>query len=134
MRLFLNLLLFLFIIFPINNVMAKNLSSDQLQGIKELNAAINEQEKSTMELKKFQMSVIQFGRQRKLDCEFAFGNEKFCACLNEKLPIIVNFEQYVGVITVNKNELLKLATEKGKDTINLVFAARDKCVGLHVNH
>ena len=65
----------------------------------------------------------------KRQCLIAVSNEPLCSCLSEKLPMMVNFVQYVSLVTMTKEELdyakLSLADKK---VVDLVRAARDQCI------
>ena len=109
---------------------ANTLNSDRLQEIKELEGSAAAGADFDIKLKKLMAMLDQFSNKRKLDCEFSFGHEKFCTCLNEKLPISIDFIQYVNVMISDKNKLLKKLGSKDKEIVILTYQARDACASL----
>lgn len=105
-----------------------NLPITRLQEIKELNEQAAQTEKNDIKIEALKNSLDQYARQRDLDCQFAFGHQKFCDCLNHRLPIAVNFSQYIAIITSDKIKLVSQLNEEDKKIVNMVFDARDVCV------
>src|SRR5262245_28852693 len=60
----------------------------------------------------------------------AVASEAFCECLGQKLPVAINFVDYVGIITRTKEEL-KYSTLSAEDkgVVDITRKARDQCVG-----
>jgi hypothetical protein len=77
------------------------------------------------ELKELQ----QASGEKESHCLQATGVEKFCACLAEKLPREVSFEQYVHTVVTPKKELgyEGLPAERRK-VVDQTLTARDGCV------
>lgn len=78
---------------------------------------------------KMQASLERLGRKNRLACMKAFGSDKFCTCLSNKLPIAVNFMAYVRIMTSSKDELgYDKAEEKDKQLVDLTYKVREACV------
>ena len=69
------------------------------------------------------------------DCFAALGHRNFCKCLGEKLPMSVSFQDYVGLVSMTKFEIMK--ANSGLDSSDLLRLSRlvdktrqvrDKCV------
>ena len=69
------------------------------------------------------------GKATKRQCITAVANETLCTCLTEKLPIKINFVQYVSIVTLTKEELGygKLSPDD-KKVVDLTRGARDQCI------
>ena len=70
---------------------------------------------------------------RTMQCTSAFGNLKFCQCLDEKLPLMVDFYMYIYDVTQNKEDLIARTPLKSKmydehKLIDVIFNTRDFCV------
>lgn len=65
----------------------------------------------------------------KRQCLTAIANEPLCACLAQRLPMTINFVQYVSIITLTKDELGydKLSLED-KKIVDLTRGTRDRCI------
>jgi hypothetical protein len=67
----------------------------------------------------------------KYSCLKAFGNETFCGCISENLPMVFSFSDYITIVTKSKVEngyaQLNADSRKAYDTVP---AVREKCVGL----
>jgi hypothetical protein len=76
-------------------------------------------------------AVDNLGKATKRQCVTAVANEAFCSCLAEKLPMKINFIQYVSIITLTKEELGydKLSPED-KKIVDLTRGTRDQCVAV----
>lgn len=66
-------------------------------------------------------------RKRSADCMAAFGNERFCSCLNTNVHFLVDFETYVRVVTSDTRPVPAPKTEEER-LINTIFRAREVCV------
>lgn len=74
-------------------------------------------------------SLEKFGRKRQLTCLKALGSVKFCTCLNNTLPIAVNFPAYVKILTSTKEEIgYETGSDSEKKVVDLTLAARETCV------
>lgn len=68
-------------------------------------------------------------RQKKSDCLKAFGNQEFCQCLSDNLPVPVSFELYVTIVTTPKDKLgYSELDQENKDVVDATINAREKCV------
>ena len=57
-------------------------------------------------------------------CVAAFPDKTFCTCLNAALPLEVEFERYVALVSASPEQL----TEAEKALRSSAVAARDRCV------
>lgn len=80
-------------------------------------------------MKAFRLKVGSLARKRKNNCLKAFGNEQFCNCLNDNLPMAINFVGYIQLITSTKDEIgYKSLLTEDKEFVDKVIRARDQCV------
>lgn len=112
----------LFALFNASTVFSQNISATQLQKQKQS----SEEDNMIAQLKVNLDSKI---ANTKYDCLLAFGNEKFCDCLSEELPLPIGFKEYIAIITTNKSELLSKYQDKDSQLmINGTYETRDYCV------
>lgn len=65
----------------------------------------------------------------KFDCLKAFGNEGFCGCVSQKLPMVFSFRGYIAIVTRSKEENgYAMLDPKTKVAYDKVPAVRDRCV------
>jgi len=68
-------------------------------------------------------------KEKKLQCMTAIGNETFCECLSQNLPVPINFVQYTAIVTKTKEELgYEKASPDDKKIVDNTRAVRDKCI------
>ena len=80
-------------------------------------------------LQALQLMAKSFARKRKNNCLKAFGNEQFCNCLNGKLPMAIDFIEYIQLITSTKDKMgYKSLSTKDKEIVDKVLKVRDQCV------
>ena len=73
--------------------------------------------------------VEQMTADKKAQCLSAIANPGVCMCLSEQLPAIVNFIQYVAIVSKSKAELnYDALTADQKIAVDTARAARDKCI------
>lgn len=64
----------------------------------------------------------------KTQCLTATASQKFCDCLSNNLPVVINFVQYVAIVNQTKQELkYDKQTKEDKDIIDNTRRARDVC-------
>jgi hypothetical protein len=69
------------------------------------------------------------GKATKRQCLIAVANEALCSCLAEKLPMKINFVQYVSIITLTKEDLgYDRLSLDDKKVVDLTRATRDQCI------
>jgi hypothetical protein len=99
------------------------LTAEQIQEIDDLN---NLRDKID-ELKNLSKSIT---RQKYSDCLMAFGDNQFCNCLAENLPVTVDFKLYIYLLTTPKHEIdYDNLDQKDKDVVDTTLSVREKCVG-----
>jgi hypothetical protein len=77
----------------------------------------------------FTKSVELILADRRSRCMNAFGSAAFCGCLNERLPVETDFDEYIIVATTPKNDLdYDRMTTKNRQTVDQVLETRDYCV------
>lgn len=70
-------------------------------------------------------------REKYYKCVKAFGDNKFCKCLSDNLPVVDTFEDYIVIVTSSKDELnYNNRTKEDKEIIDLTYKAREMCVNL----
>lgn len=79
--------------------------------------------------KAVRQAVDDLGKATKRQCLTAIANEALCSCLAEKLPIKINFVQYVSIITLTKEELgYDMLSPDDKKIVDLTRGTRDQCI------
>lgn len=96
-------------------------AADQDELLKKIDAL----EKQLQELKAMKQASL----EKKGQCLSAVGAEKYCACLAEKLPREIGFEQYIHTAITTKEKLgYDSLTPEQKKLTDTILAARDACV------
>jgi hypothetical protein len=68
-------------------------------------------------------------RARATACLRAFGHDRFCDCINEKLPYSLTFDDYIQVVTRTNEQLAAAKLDKEQRKLaDLAVKARDVCV------
>jgi hypothetical protein len=68
-------------------------------------------------------------KEKYLKCMTSFGDDNFCQCLCKNLPVLSSFENYIAIVTANKEELnYKKYNDVEKKAIDLTYKARGICV------
>jgi hypothetical protein len=98
------------------------------QSIEQINQA-ESLDKAMDAANKLQATIKTISRTRLADCEKAFGNERFCSCIGEKLPVAWSFSDYVAITTRTKdtNGYDKLENDL-KIAYDKVGPIRNECV------
>jgi len=66
---------------------------------------------------------------KRTQCLTAIANQKFCDCLTTNLPVVIDFVQYVGLVTQTKEELeYDKQSKEDKAIIDNTRKARDMCM------
>ncbi len=98
------------------------MSAEQIQKLDSLNHAMESLDK----LKNLTDSMT---RRKKSDCLKAFGNQDFCQCLSDNLPVSVSFQLYVTIVTTPKDKLgYSELDQENKGVVDVAINAREKCV------
>src|SRR5262245_55213723 len=87
-------------------------------------------EKAISKADQLRALVERIGQERRSQCMAAVASEAFCECLGQKLPVAINFVDYVGIITRTKEELkYNTLSAEDKGVVDITRKARDQCVG-----
>jgi hypothetical protein len=71
-------------------------------------------------------------QERKFQCMAAVANKAFCECLGENLPVVLDFTNYVVIVTRTKVELkYSTLSADDKSVIDNTYKIRDQCVKLN---
>lgn len=74
--------------------------------------------------------LLQSAKKKYNDCLKAFGDHRFCECLQNKTPSGINLSEYVAIVIHSKEELgYSKADEETKGIIDNTLKARETCVG-----
>jgi len=66
---------------------------------------------------------------RKKDCLKAFGYRPFCECLCDKMPWVLSFQDYIGIVTRTKTQVgYDQMSDEEKGVVDKVYSVRDECV------
>lgn len=119
-------LILVFILIPFDSYAEdkkeKPLTKEQLE---ELDAFSSFPEQMDILLK--QMEIMT--KKRLNNCLKAFGDDKFCGCLNDNLPVGVDFQLYIASTIFSKDELkYKSLSETDKTLIDNAVKIRNLCV------
>lgn len=109
-------------------LLASGFQAAQAQSLDQLNQ-LEKMEEAIDTIDQFQVKLDAMLRERRTDCSQAFGNETFCECLLDKLPVAWSFADYVAITTRSKEEngYAQLNAEY-KDAYDKVAPVRDQCV------
>jgi hypothetical protein len=66
---------------------------------------LNQREKVFGAIEKLESLINKIAKERRLQCMAAIANEPICECLGQKLPMVINFVQYVAIVTQTRDEL-----------------------------
>lgn len=120
-------LLFFFISSPVfaneKQGSSKPMSAEQIQKLDSI-------EKAKEALDKLQQLTDSITRQKYYDCLMAFGDQIFCQCIADNLPVSVSFELYVRIVKTSKDELgYSELDQENKSIVDVTLNVREKCVG-----
>lgn len=74
-------------------------------------------------------AIEQLTKRRQAQCVKAFGDFGFCKCLADRLPVAVDFLQYVVIVTNTKEDLkYNEHSTDDKAIIDKTRNVRDECV------
>ena len=123
MRRLIKLLAILLILSPITTfAQEKQLpieAVDQFQKLEHISNSLDQ-------LQKMAESIV---REKYYKCMKSFGDDGFCQCLSEKLPIITTFENYISIVTSDKEELGYMnLKDDDKEIVDLTYKTRETCV------
>lgn len=116
-------------LFPlISCAQEKQLPVDKVDQLQKLDDVINKLD----QLKNLTDSLA---KEKYYKCVKAFGDNKFCKCLSDNMPIVNTFEDYIVIVTSTKDELnYNNRDKKEKELIDLTYKAREMCVNLDSAH
>ena len=90
---------------------------------------IDQMEKLIDKLNGFEASVGQMIAEKKRGCVRAVGNEAFCNCIVDGIPVVMDFPQYVAILVASKDDLhYDTLSPDDKKAIDMARQSRDKCV------
>lgn len=77
--------------------------------------------------------VEKASRAIRFDCLKDTGNDHFCSCIAESIPVLFSFEDYVAITTHTLDELnFESLDPDYRQAIDATIGARDSCVRKHV--
>ena len=118
-------LLIVFLIFPlVSFAQDKQMPVDKIDEIQKLERLMNK-------LDQVENLAENISKEKYYKCVKAFGNNEYCKCLAEDLPIRVTFEKYILIITSNRDELgYKDLKDEDKKMVDITYKTRNTCVDL----
>jgi hypothetical protein len=104
--------------------------AEDSQTIKKLNKPLSIEEISREDSRRRIFGNLEmFSKQKYSDCLKAFGDPVFCKCLEERIPIVIDFARYVKIVTSTKTDLqYDQADADTKKLIDLTLSVREACV------
>jgi hypothetical protein len=89
---------------------------------------LNQYDKAMSALDNLKGLTDKMTKDKKAQCITAIASETLCECLASNLPVVINFVQYVAIITQTKEDLqYDKQSKQDKDIIDNVRMSRDKC-------
>jgi hypothetical protein len=89
---------------------------------------LNQYDKALSALDNLKALTEKMTKDKKAQCVTAIASESLCECISSNLPVVVNFVQYVSIITHTKEDLeYDKQTKEDKQIIDNVRMTRDKC-------
>ena len=118
-------LIIVFLVFPLTSfAQDKQMPVDKIDEIQKLDRLINKVE----QVEKLAENI---SNEKYYKCLKAFGNNEYCKCLADNLPIRVTFENYILIVTSNRDELgYKDLKDEDKKMVNITYKTRNTCVDL----
>jgi hypothetical protein len=90
---------------------------------------LNQREKVFETFDKLESLINKIAKERRLQCMAAIANEPVCECLGQKLPVVINFVQYVAIVTQTRDELkYNTLSAEDKQIVDNTRNARDQCL------
>jgi hypothetical protein len=90
---------------------------------------LNQYDKAISALDNLKALTEKMTKDKKAQCMIAIANEPLCECISSNLPVVVNFVQYVSIITQTKDDLeYNKQSKEDKKIIDNTRATRDKCM------
>jgi hypothetical protein len=103
---------------------------EDLQKQQTIDDARHQNEQAVETLNKVETLMRKMLADRHMACQRSFGNERFCACLDESLPIAWTFQDYIAITTMSKEQNGYAAMKPNdRKAYDMVGPVRDKCVG-----
>jgi hypothetical protein len=84
-------------------------------------------EKIKNSLEQLKVSAEKITTQKYYDCLKVVGNNQFCTCIRDNLPVSVDWDMYNFILTSDKQALRNNVNENDKNLIELTFKARNMC-------
>ncbi|MDA3897158.1 MAG: hypothetical protein PF482_13540 [Desulfobacteraceae bacterium] len=101
----------------------KQMSVEKIQKLDQI-------EKAKESLKKLKQLSNSMTTRKYSDCFKAYGDEIFCQCLSQNLPIPVSFNLYIKIVTTPKDELgYSELNKEDKQMVDVTLQTRETCVG-----
>ncbi|HHH50366.1 MAG TPA: hypothetical protein ENK52_05245 [Saprospiraceae bacterium] len=113
------------VVIPFTSFAAESTRQPTVDEIQKLDQ-IEKAKEALYKLKQFSDSIT---IKKYSDCIKAFGNQKFCQCLRNNLPVPVSFMLYTKIVTTPKDELgyAELDAEN-KKVVDVTLTVRENCV------
>jgi hypothetical protein len=91
---------------------------------------MNQLERAISKLDQLKTAVETMGQERRSQCMAAVASEAFCECLGQKLPVVINFVDYVTIVVRTREELkYNTLSAEDKGVVDNTRKVRDQCVG-----
>ena len=88
---------------------------------------LNQRDKVLGAIDKLESLINTMAKEKRLQCMAAIANEPICECLGQKLPMVINFVQYVAIVTQTRDELkYNTLSAEDKQTVDDTRKARDQ--------
>jgi hypothetical protein len=102
---------------------------EDIEKLRELNDKKAAIERAIASLDELEKAANAVAREKETECLAAFGHPVFCSCIADSLPLDMAFGTYTVVLGKGKKAMgyTEESTEN-KKTIDMAYAARDKCV------
>jgi hypothetical protein len=86
-------------------------------------------ERTKKALSDLQSAFEQRANEFKYDCLQTTGNNSFCECLYQNIPVAFSFADYVTIMISTREEIgFDQLNKEMKSAVDNAIAARDKCV------
>lgn len=115
-------LLFISIFCSLAFAQQKQIQVDKIDEIQKLDKLMGD-------LDKLKVQAEQISKEKYYKCLKAFGDDLFCQCLRDNLPVGATFEDYIAIVTSTKEEFgYQILNDNDKKIVDITYNVREMCV------
>lgn len=117
-----------FVVLPCTSFAAETTQTKSQPTVEEIQK-LDQIEKAKEALDKLEQFANSITRKKHSDCIKAYGNQKFCQCLRDNLPVPVSLMLYTKIVTTPMHELgYEDLDAENKEIVDVTLSVRETCV------